>query len=378
MRGTLLNNILEEAFDTKSTLGQLLEIKSSSLEKLSKGNVLDVMSKFPVEMVRILFQALEDEGLQIKHENVKEYTDRFAEYTKLAGISLSHRNPWFDTNNRNEFEFKVENADDYNGKKGATIKIEIKIKGTEAQWGIDAHFLRRITVEESKPINLSGLSALDFAKDVTEKTKAVLSKIKASYDFDLKDIELAKKGLVKEEPPIVKRLKPMCKIYLLDIIGAKDKEINDVDILEIIPSFTKFGIGWPEEENKVAWSEINKNWDWHSNNKFRDFTYTFQTQLLVEAIPKIFKRFRENNLLVSKAYMDYEKIVLQVSKNVEPSARYPERSSKETYSTIHEAYEKRFRGQAEKMHSEAKPMTIEEFKHVIIVNAINTELKPKK
>jgi hypothetical protein len=371
----LLSNILEEAFDTKSTLGQLLEIKSSSLEKLGKEKVLDVMTNFPVEMVRIFYQALEDEGMKIKGTTIQQDVQRFAEYTKIPG--MSSKNPWLDTNNRNEFEFTDENTKDNKGK-GTTIKIEIKLKGTEAQWGIDARYFRQITTEESQPIKLTNLSAQDFAKQIASTAKKIITTLPPTYDLELKDIKLAKKGLVKEAPAMVNRLKPLGRIYLIDIFGAKDKEIKGVDILEFIPSFTKFGIGWPEEDNKVPWDEINKNWSWSSNNKFREFTYTFQTQLLVEALPKIFKRLRENNMFVTKGYMDHEKIVLQLSKNVEPSARYPERGSEETYATIDAAYEKRFTAQAEKLHSQALPMTLEEFKRIIIVDALNPELKKER
>src|SRR5208337_3143921 len=187
----LLSNILDEAFDVKSNLGQLLEIRSSSLEKLEKENVLEVMTNFPVEMVRIFFNGLEKAGFKIKPDTVEDYVHRYAEYTKMP--FSSNKNPWLDRNNRNEFEFTDEATKDYYSSKfGATLKIVIEIAGSVAKWAVDAHFLRQITLEEAKPIRLTNLSAGDFANDIAKKAKKLVDKVDPNYQIDYKVIEKAK------------------------------------------------------------------------------------------------------------------------------------------------------------------------------------------
>jgi hypothetical protein len=381
----LLSNIMDEAFDTKTTMDFLLEVRSSSLEKLGKEDVITVMTNFPVEMVRILFNGLIDIGMDIDPKRIKDFTDKFAKATREP--FSSNKNPWFDTHNENKFEFTDMNAPDYPSqagvpKKGAKVKLAIEIEGTEARWSVDAHYLRSVDMRDSKPIELKNLSAEGFAKDLANKIKHLIDKLDPNYDISKKELESAKKGLVKEDPPIVKRLKPLCRIYLLDIYGKKDRDMHNIDLIEMIPSFTKFGIGWPEEDNPIPWESINKEWDaWSHHNKFRHFTYSFQTELLIEAIPIIFKRLKENNMLVVKGYLTDDAMAMFVS-DVEPSANYPGRGAnkekeiaKVSYDMAHEAYKSQLLAQAEALNKNATKMTLNEWKHFIIINAMDPSVK---
>lgn len=379
----LLSNILDEAFDVKSNLGQLLEIKSSSLEKLAKTDVLRVMTDFPVDMVRILFNALEDADIKIKPSTIEDYVGKFGKSTKVPSYN---KNPWFDTNNRNEFEFGDENSLDTRGKP-IRINIEIKIQGTTAQFGIDAHFLRRISVDESKPIKLANLSASDFAKEIAEKTKSLMTKLDPDWEISIKSAEQVMKDLAKDKPPIVNKLKPMGQVYLLWVAGEKDKESKNIDLVTFYPSFAKFGIGWPDQN--PDWDDINKNWGSFSSdrNKFRNFSYSFQTELLLEAIPIIFKRLRENNLTIMSAHLDSESmgiLVAAVDRNAKFPARYRvtegEQIKKPTYADIEESKRKLIMDQAQTLNDKAIKMTVDEFRHTIIQNALDPTVKkePKK
>ncbi len=237
-------------------------------------------------------------------------------------------------------------------------------------------------MDEAKPIKLTNLSAYDFSSTLAKKITALVSKLPPDWEISAREFEKSKEGLVRPKPPIVNKLQPTCKIFLLYIDGVSEKEMKNVDLLNIMPNFSKIGIDFPED--KIEWEDINKNWGGFGgseNKKFREFTWTFQTELLLEAIPIIFKRLRENNLLVMKAYLTSEMMALQIATSVEKSAHHPSHGdTKYTYDEIEKEWEKEIIDRAQSMHEKAIKMSLNEFRRFIIRNAIDPTVKkePKK
>jgi GNAT superfamily N-acetyltransferase len=351
----------------------IFETRAKNLTKLGEEPVLSVVTDFPLEFTRMVFKGLQ-QVWEIDPDVVETAVRKMGE--TIVGSSLSNRNPWFDSNNDNRFEFK-------DGKSGHDIQFELNFIGNEALWSIRISYERVLEKNRTLPIRIGRITANEMIANFVGKAKQMMTDMKPRYPRTAEGdeaVERAEKGLKKEWPQIINKLQPFAMAHYL-FFGEERQEKRNVHRLFLRPSFSKHGIGsWTRHvEDALSWNDINRNWGF--NDPLKDFTYSFQFEALEKALPGIWKRLRANSVLIMGGGFTGDYIWLDTSP-ASRSARHPSSSKKDdggwySYGEVEEDIEKRLDMQIQGAKEKAKSMTLEEFKRFLIINALDNVKEEK-
>lgn len=103
----------------------LNEIKYSNLKDLANLSVFELMSKHPIETVRVLFRFIEDKDLKINSKSKKKAV---SDIRLRLSDSLSKENPWLSSNNDVDFSLSIGGNDvsfRFSFKKRDKVRVEI-------------------------------------------------------------------------------------------------------------------------------------------------------------------------------------------------------------------------------------------------------------
>jgi hypothetical protein len=345
----------------------ILEVKTKSLSKLGTDPVIAVVTDFPKEFLRMLFQGLR-KVFDIPPEVPEQAVQKMGELT--IGSSLSNRNPWLDANN----DYKIEFTD----KKSAhEVEITLNFVGNEAVWGVSISYDRVLEKRRTLPIRIGKMTANEFVDNFVGKMKQIMTDLKPRWPRTPDNEEAeerAEKGLKKELPDIINKLQPFAKKNLLFFGEERNDSKRGVHRLFLRPSFSKYGIGnWSREIGKVNWGDINGRWS-SFDDPLRSFNYAFQVEMLAKTMPLFWKRLRDNNILVMNGGYNGEYIWLDTSP-APRNSRHPDYRKKDdgswvTYDEVERSIEARIADGIEGSKEKAKKMTLDEFMQFLIKTAL--------
>ena len=173
------------------TIQQLVETKAKNLSKLGQSDVIDVMSDYPEEFIRLLIRELEKKGFSI-HEDSKKIALKNIRH-EMSGSSLSKRNPVIDT--RNPYEIELSSKD-------LKSDLEIRFRLSGNTLNVEKVSMSYATIPDFS-IKLKNKSANDVIQQIVEKAIKVKEvadkKITSREEWEKSRAELAKKSKSKIE-----------------------------------------------------------------------------------------------------------------------------------------------------------------------------------
>jgi hypothetical protein len=355
-----------------STVDRLIfETRSKNLAKLGTEPVMSVVTDFPVEFMRMIIKALHqyfDMAPDVGQDAIRKMAET------ITGGSLSHTNPWLDINNENKIMFTDKTTKH-------EIEIELSFIGNEALWGIKISYERTLEKRRTIPIKIGNQSANELLEKFMARVKQVVTDLKPRWPRtpeNVEALERSEKGLKKEDPELVAQLQPFFKAHFM-YFGLERGEKRGVDRFFVRFSFAKYGIGdWnTRQTTALRWGDINKRWDM-SGEPLRKFEYTFQFDILEKLMPLLWKKFRENNIIVQNGGFNGDYLWFETFKGSR-EAKHPSYGKKDSggwysYDEVERAIEDRIRGSiTAEREKNAKPMTLQGFKRFIVKNALGDQ-----
>jgi hypothetical protein len=352
----------------------IFETRSKSLTKLGTEPVLAVITDFPIEFLRMIYKALL-QVFDIPPEHIATDVNRMRE--TITGSSLSNRNPWLDMNNQNMFKFTDQ-------KTKHEIEIELQFVGNEALWGIKISYERVLEKNRTIPIRIGALTANQLIEKFIAKVKQVMTDLKPRYPRTPESeeaTERAERGLKKIDPPIVAQLQPFFKAHLL-YFGEERSEKRNVHRFFFRPSFSKYGIGnWSSRiADKISWGDINDEWGFFSE-PLRKFEYTFQFDELERTLPLVWKKLKENNIVIQNGGFTGDYVWFETypgSREAEHPSYRTDDGKRFTYGEVEEMLKKHIKEGVAKEKEQAKSMTLQGFKQYLIKTALENVKRERK
>lgn len=252
----------------------LNEIKYSNLEKFSNLSLFQLMSKNPVEVLRVLFYYIENKDLNIVKESKM---DAIKLIRGRLNDSLSKENPWLSASNNVSFELDIDSMNirfRFLYEKRDSVRVEVQ---SSMYGGV------------SKTLNLQDKSSTVFENmseivyDILEARK----KIEAAPSNQKMDVHQREHRKMKKKHgdsdidlKILNKIASKYFLKLSDVSDARDEKIN------ITPFFPNY--------NKI----VSKVYGESRYNRSIDFKFSFQIEMLQKFIPILDKKLKNRNILI--------------------------------------------------------------------------------
>ena len=158
---------------------QLLEIRSTSLEKLGKAQAISVASDYPEDMARIMFREFAKAGYPITKKSQISVINHISE---SLSNSMSAENVWVSSRKDNQLRFTSES--------GLDIRLILNLVGNKAKWGFEANHAG-VYPSDTSPIIITGMSASDIFRIIIKKASKILD-LNTNNRWDRKRVEKAR------------------------------------------------------------------------------------------------------------------------------------------------------------------------------------------
>jgi len=313
----------------------LVEARTTSLQKLKKTNAIDVASEYPEEFVRILFNEIEKLGFKLKGESKKKILDKIRE--SITDV-FHGGNPLLNTNNHLKFEVETES--------GEEIDFDMYIEGNEFNWRINAGRFYR---QASGKTNLRNKSVVVAFEDLLQRLETAMTAPDLYRASDKETEEFMKKVRGKPSKPaeIISRI---AKHFGMRGGQEGERSSRGVQIF-LRPSSEMIGI-----PRGIA-TEVEKQF---SHSDYTNFKYTYQLDQLQKAFKVLVQRLEANNYLITDLGFGGNDYLYLYVDQYNPNRINQRFRGNKTYQEVHDLLkEEQFKRYMESMKDKAEYATKE-------------------
>lgn len=294
----------------------IVEARTTTLQKLKNTNAVDVASDFPEEFIRILFDQIEKAGIEeIKSESKKKVLNKIRE--KMAD-SFSGRNPLTDSNNHLKFEVETES--------GNEIQFNLLVSGNTFDWEVGAGQFYRHASGTTKLRNKSVAQAFE---ELVQKLHTAITSPDMYKASEEEAEEFLKK--MKQKPEKAAEIVSRVAKYFGMRGGQEGKKSSRGIQIYLRPSSEIIGI---------PHSILDKIRTESGRDAFNTFKYTYQTEQLDKAFKVLVQRLESSNYMIRSLGFAGDEYLFMYVDQMNPGRINTAYSGRHTYKEVHDIIKK--------------------------------------
>ena len=335
----------------------LLELRSASLAKLEKAPLIDVISDYPLDFVRIIISKLQKKGFNFSNDNISHLinsiSDELKNRTDKSNVFI----------NKSSSGYKISLVDQ-NTKHD--IDITIALIGNKVSWSASIGY--SVSISNPKLVDANTQTML-----FVNKLADALYYLKKIYKTRFTDKNVFRKIDAKynvPKPKLIRILSKKAKKFNLILIGSKYKS-SDTITINVKPSFDAYNLGSEYSGNDITYSYLGlKDRDWDS------FNFSFQIDSLKKMLPFIYRELSLYNYWITKIGFGSNEYLYIIAEQTLPNKKVRSVSNKNIiYKDYDEENKRLIKEKIEALYSEAKQMSLEDALRIFIKSVFEKERK---